>query len=58
MSHRTPSDCLLRSWMLRDIHEQKLESTKSGPDHGPDHRPDNGPDRGPDVGLDHRRKKF
>ena len=24
MSDRAPSDCLLRSWMLRNIHEQKL----------------------------------
>ena len=23
MSDRAPSDCLLRSWMLRNIHEQK-----------------------------------
>ena len=25
MSDQEPSDCLLRSWMLRDIHEQKWE---------------------------------
>ena len=26
MSDRAPSDCLLRSWMLRNIHEQKLSA--------------------------------
>ena len=25
MSDRAPSDCLLCSWMLRNIHEQKLK---------------------------------
>ena len=25
MSDRTPSDCLLRSWMLRNIHEKKAK---------------------------------
>ena len=28
MSDRAPSDCLLRSWMLRNIHEQKTKGAK------------------------------
>ena len=33
MSDRAPSDCLLRSWMLRNIHEQKAEAIRAQEQH-------------------------